>query len=234
MTKRMEGYIPELNKMPLFSGIKEDDIVNVLSCLGAFRKEYKKREYIILCDDDVHSVGVILHGKVQMLREDMWGNKSILTSMITGELFGETFACGSLLRSTVSFLAVEETRVLFLPFEKMMKSCTMSCIFHHRLIENMVTLIADKNVQLMEKIDIISKNSLREKILAYLLFQEEHQQSPYIESPLGRVQLAEYLHADRSALTRELNLMKKDGLIDFEKNSFRITGKLDRPSTCGK
>lgn len=86
----------------------------------------------------------------------------------------------------------------------------------------MVTIIASKNVTLMDKVDVISKKTLREKIATYLLQEAGKQNSPYLDIPLGRVQLAEYLCADRSALTRELKMMKEEGFIDFDKNSFHI------------
>lgn len=86
----------------------------------------------------------------------------------------------------------------------------------------MVHIIASKNRDLMRKVEIISKKTLREKILAYLSIQAQLQKSRYFEIPLGRVELAEYLCADRSAVTRELAKMKEHGLIDYDKNCFRI------------
>ena len=98
----------------------------------------------------------------------------------------------------------------------------MSCPFHHRLIENIVRPIGDKNVQLMQKIEVISKKTLREKILAYLQSQAPKDGSRCFTIPLGRLELADYLCADRSALTRELARMKADGLIWYEKNQFQL------------
>ena len=86
-------------------------------------------------------------------------------------------------------------------------------------------MLTEKNRMLMEKLEITSKRTLREKILAYLSLTAERSGKDYFEIPLGRVALAEYLCADRSALTRELNNMRSDGLIDFDKNTFRIISK---------
>ncbi len=219
-------YIEELLQVPLFKGIKNEEMRNVLGCIGAFAKEYKKDEFIFLSDDNIKSVGIVLHGSVQMIREDLWGNKAILVSAGEGELFGETFACGNYVNEEVAFQAKEKTTAVFLPFDRVMHSCANSCMFHHQLIENMVKLIANKNVQLMEKIDIVSKASLREKISTYLTIQGKKNHSMKFQIPMGRVQLAEYLNADRSALTRELNNMKKEGLLDFERNSFEILKNL--------
>ena len=146
----------------------------------------------------------------------------MLVRMRKDELFGETFACGENNLSVVTFVVSQDAKILFIPFDRVMHSCTMSCVFHHRLIENMVHIIASKNRDLMRKVEIISKKTLRENILACLSIQAQLQKSRYFEIPLGRVELAEYLCADRSAVTRELAKMKEHGLIDYDKNCFRI------------
>lgn len=227
MKRKCNEYIEDLLIMPLFEGINKDDMHSMLNCLSAYVKEYKKEQYIFYHEDEVDSIGLILKGKVQMVREDLWGNKTLLISMKTGELFGETFACNVNQNATVSFQASSDAVIIFIPFSRVMHSCSMACKFHHRLIENMVSIIATKNVSLMNKVDIISKKTLKEKICTYLLQEAGKQNSPYFEIPLGRIQLAEYLCADRSALTRELNAMKDEGLIDFDRNSFHILKSFD-------
>lgn len=214
--------INQLKDIPLFKNMEPEDIGAALQCVGAFLKTYKKGAYVLLEEDKVQSVGCVLSGNVEMIREDIWGNKTVLVSMGEKELFGESFVCGSTMTASVSFVAKESTEVLFLPFERVMHSCSSACAHHQHLLLNMVTLIAEKNVAFITKIDIMSKKTLREKIGAYLLVQADLNKSRYFTIPLGRVELAEYLNADRSALTRELNSMKKEGLIDFDKNTFRI------------
>ena len=137
-------------------------------------------------------------------------------------MFGETFACGEDTMSVVTFVVSEDAKILFLPVDRVMRSCTMACVFHHRLIENMVRIVANKNRDLIRKVEVVSKRTIREKLLAYLSIQAQTQESRYFEIPFGRVELAEYLCVDRSALTRELAKMRDEGLIDYDKNCFRI------------
>ena len=199
----------------------------MLGCIGAYLKEYKKNQYIITLEENVEAVGILLSGKVDMIKEDLWGNKTLLVSMQKGELFGESFSCGIVKNATVSFVADTASMILFLPFSRILRTCNMSCKFNHRPIAPMVTVIAEKNIVLMDKVDILSKKTLREKIATYLLQEASKQQSLYFDIPLGRVQLAEYLCVDRSALTRELNTMKAEGYIDFDKNTFRVLKNLE-------
>ena len=212
----------QLALLPIFKGIYAEDLPAMLTCLGSFQKNYQKDEVIFLESNEIRNVGIILSGTVHMVKEDYEGCQTFIAAMKENELFGESFSCGSHLNAQVSFLAAAPCTVLFLPFHKVIHSCKLSCTFHHRLIENMVQLIGDKNVQLMQKIEVISKKTLREKILAYLRQQAIEQHSRQFTISLGRIELAEYLCADRSALTRELSYMQRDGLIIYNKNTFKL------------
>lgn len=222
MKSIIEDYLTELKNIPMFYGIKATEMESMFHCLGAYMKDIKRDDYVIMCGDDVNIVGIILSGQIHMIREDLWGNKSLLMSLEKGELFGETFACGLDQSATVSYIAASDVKVLFLTFSHIIHACSMSCKFHHRLIENMVALIALKNKQLMDKVDILSKKTLREKIASYLIQESGKNRSLIFQIPLGRVQLAEYLSVNRSALTRELKTMQSEGLIEYDGNSFRI------------
>ena len=209
-------------KSPLFAGNDGADFEGMLGCIGYHEKTYQKGEIISFEEENIRHVGVVLEGAVDMLIEDIWGNRTMLVRTYPQDIFGETFACGEDSLAVVTFAAAENCRVLFLSFSRVMHTCSHACQFHQTLIENMVRLIARKNRELMRKVEVVSKKTLREKILAYLSIQAQSQGSRRFEIPLGRVEWAEYLNADRSALTRELAKMKEEGLIDYHRNSFEI------------
>ncbi len=217
----MKDILEEV-RSALFDGIGPQERGAMLGCIGYHVGTFKKGEIVAFEGENLRHIGIVLSGSVDMVKEDLWGNKTMLVRIRQNELFGETFACGDDNLSVVTFAVSENARVLFMPFSRVMHSCTMACGFHHRLIENMVRIIANKNRGLMQKVEVVSKRTIREKLLAYLSIQAQLQQSRYFEIPLGRVELAEYLCVDRSALTRELVKMKEDGLIDYDKNCFRI------------
>lgn len=209
-------------KSPLFAGIESGDLNTMLGCIGYHISSYEKGEIVAFEGENMKHIGIVISGTVDMIKEDLWGNRTMLMRERKNDLFGETFACGEDNLAIVTFTVSEKAQILFLPFGRVMHSCSNACVFHHQLIENMVRIIANKNRDLMRKVEVISKKTLREKILAYLSIQAQVQNSRYFEIPLGRVELAEYLCADRSALTRELAKMKEEGLIDYDKNCFRI------------
>jgi len=207
---------------PLFAGIRPEDMEGMLGCIGYHIRAYEKGQVIAFEEENINHVGVVLSGAVDMLKEDVWGNRTMLVRSYPQDIFGETFACGEDSLSVVTFAAAEDTKVMFLSFCRVMHTCTHACVFHQTLIENMVRLIARKNRELMRKIEVVSKKTLREKILSYLSIQAQSQGSSRFEIPLGRVEWAEYLCADRSALTRELAKMKEEGIIDYQRNSFKL------------
>ncbi len=212
----------QLGNQRLFAGIALADLPVMLHCLGYRSETYKKGAFISMEGEYLENIGLIVSGSVDMIKEDFWGNKTILMRMEQGSVFGETFICGSDSMATVSFCAASDVTVVFLPFQRVMHTCTNACAFHHSLVENMVQLIADENQELMRKVEIVTKKTLREKILAYLSQQAQQHGGNYFEIPLGRIELAEYLCADRSALTRELTAMKNEGILDYDRNMFRL------------
>ena len=220
--KQEKTLTTKITAFPIFNKIKEEDLSKLLGCVGYRIEQYKKGELIFVEGDYLENIGVIISGSVDMIKEDAWGTKTIVIRMSSPTLFGETFICGNDSITSVSFEAVEDTTVMFIPVHRAMHSCTNACAVHQQLIENIIKLIADKNLMLMRKMEVISKRTLREKIMAYLAQQAQQQGTKYFEIPLRRVELAEYLCADRSALTRELTNMKNAHIIDYDRNVFRL------------
>lgn len=220
----MNTYSETLAKSPLFAGISLQSYDALLNCIGGKTKQYAKGEFISLTGDTINCIGVMLSGRVYMLKEDVFGNRAILNDIARGAIFGESFICSGSYSLTVSIQAAEKSEILFLPFDRVMQSCSSACQFHQALIKNMLVMIAKKNIKLIEKLEVTTKHSLREKVLAYLSQLAQEQNSSNVTSPLGRIDLADFLGADRSALTRELNKMRDDGLLDYEKNTYKLYG----------
>lgn len=217
----MKNY-KSLLKYEIFAGIKEEEIEPLFNCLGITIKEYDKDEYIFFNSNKLNNIGLVNKGVVHMIKEDYWGNKSIFMIMKSGEIFGESYICSDVLTSNVSFYTSTSCEIIFLPFSRVLKTCERSCQFHNRLIENMVKEIAKKNIQFIEKINILSKRSIREKIMTYLSQLAQITGNSKFILPLGRNELSEYLGVNRSALSRKLSQMKKDRIIDFNKDIFEI------------
>lgn len=211
-----------LSSSSLFSGIQSEQIESLLCCLSATYQSFKKNEFIVHSGSSSSLVGMVLYGRAHIIKEDFWGNRTIISEITSGELFGESYACLSAPTFEISVLSVETCQVLFMNVTKIVTVCTSSCIFHTTLIQNMLSILANKNVLLTKKMEHLSKRSIREKLLSYLSAESLHHASPFFDIPFNRQQLADYLSVDRSALSKELGKLKEEGRIDFYKNQFHL------------
>ncbi len=208
--------------MDIFYGINEQDRNALLGCLQAVKKTYLKGEVIFDVGDDLTSVGYILEGEVQLSKDDYDGNKVIVSNVGPNETFGEAFVCAGVDKSEVSATALVETQILLLNFHRILSVCVNTCPFHKKLIENIIKTIATKNIMLQKRIELLSKKTLRERILHFLRTEKKKTKKEIFEIPYSREQMALYISADRSALSRELSNMKNENIIDYDKNTFRL------------
>lgn len=211
----------------LFKGFGEEEVKSVLKCLNASVKTYDKDAYIFHAGEQTKALGVILGGAVQVIREDYWGERQIMGIFAQGQLFGESYACMEKMPLMVSAVAAEESRVLFIDAFRVFRTCSSACEFHQRLITNLVSILAGKNLILTRKIDHISKKTIRGKVLAYLSDEAGRQGGNSVELPFNRQQLADYLAVDRSALSAELSKMQKEGLISYKKSHFILHKEME-------
>lgn len=206
----------------LFQGIEEADRRAVLSCVDGKVKTYGKQEILVEEGEKLNHVGLVLEGCVQVISQDAWGNRSILEQVGEGGLYGAAFACAGLKKSPVSVVAPVKTSVLQLDVEKVLQVCPASCPFHQQMIRNLVYMLAGKNVALNEKIQHLSCRSTREKLLAYLTDEAKRAGKREVTIPFDRQGLADYLCVERSAMCAELGKLKREGVLDYRKNRFRL------------
>ncbi len=212
----------ELRDCRLFREIEPKDLEAMLNCLSAREIKPQRGDFIMSTPEEHPLMGVVLEGEVEMISEDYFGKKSLLSVLPVGSIFGESYTCVKAKNRTIAYQARTRCRILLLDYERILHACKLVCRFHHRMIENMVELIAEKNLALVDKLEVTSRTTIREKLLTYLTRQAESTGSRTFTIPMGRTALAEYLCTDRSAMTRELARMKAEGLIDYEKRTFTL------------
>ncbi|WP_040195657.1 Crp/Fnr family transcriptional regulator [Candidatus Soleaferrea massiliensis] len=223
----MKEYLPVISSSRLFSGITETEALSMLECLSARTAYYEKNEQILRFGDAVDTVGMVLSGSIHVSKEDFWGNRNILTVAGPGELFAETYACVPDALLSVSVTAAVPAEVLFLDVRRVLTTCSSSCVFHARLIRNLLSVMAAKNLAMNEKMTHMSRRTTREKLLSYLSAQSLRQGSPVFDIPYNRQQLADYLSVDRSAMSNELCKLRDEGVLRFERNHFTLLRQLD-------
>lgn len=219
----MENYLSLLKQNPLFEGITIQDMPSLIDCLNGRVKDVRKDEFIFRTQDPVTFIGLVISGSVKVIREDMQGKDNLLTEIIAGELFGEVFACAEIEHSPVSVVASCDSEILLLDYRKVIDNCGSACSFHAKLTENMLKIMARKNLMLNRKIEILSKRTTRQRLLSY--FMELSNGSQHFTIPLDREELAAYLCVERSAMSAELSRMQKDGLIRYHRNTVELLNR---------
>lgn len=218
----MKEYIEIIKRCPLFFDIEEERLLKMLNCLGARVVEFDKKYTVIAEGSEAKYIGVVLSGSVQVMQIDYYGNRSILGNAGETDVFMEAFACAEVDSVPVTVVANEKSRIMFIDCSHILYTCSNNCEFHKRLIFNLMNLLAVKNIHYHNKIEITSKRSTREKLMAYLMFCAKRAGSNMFEIPFDRQELADYLLVDRSGLSVEISKLKKEGVIDNAKNYFKL------------
>lgn len=194
----------------------------MLSCLSSYIKEYKKDEIILSESEYVDKIGIIISGCARSIKNDVSGKTTIITLLNEGSYVGVLLAASKNRESPVSVQASDNTIVLYIPIDNVFRRCEKNCVRHEILTRNLFDGLSQKAMVLHDRNDCLIKSTLRDKIMTYLIRLSKEQNSAEFVLPLDRNGLSEYLNADRSALSRELSKMQKEGLINFTKNHFRL------------
>lgn len=218
----MKKYIKLFKKCPLFANIEEENLLGMLDCLNARKITAKKDSIIFHEGDPATQIGIVLSGNVQVVRDDYYGNRSIVATIEEGHLFAESFACSQIQKLPVTILASTDCEVMLIDSERILTTCSNACEFHGKLIHNLLKIVANKNLLLNQKIEVTSKRTTREKLMTYLLNQAKKEGSNTFYIPFDRQGLADYLEVERSAMSAELSKLCKSGVIETKKNWFRI------------
>lgn len=218
----MEKYLPILKKCPLFSNIEDDSLLHMLSCLDARIEYFDKKQTILPEGGPAREIGVVLSGEVQVVQVDYYGNRSILSHIAPGEMFAEAFACAETDNIPVAVTASENAEIMLVNCAHILHVCGNHCVFHQQLLYNLMRDLADKTVSFHQRIEITSKRTTREKLLAYLFLQAKKTGRKRFSIPFDRQELADFLEVDRSGLSAEISKLRKEGIIECRKNEFRL------------
>lgn len=218
----MKDFFDILRECPLFDRIGDESLKEMLGCLNAKERSYKKGDAVFAEGDKAKYLGIVLEGSVQLVRVDYYGNRSILANIEPPQLFGEAFACAGLKSLPVDAVAATDTRILLLDAQRIARPCGNACPCHGQTILNLLHIIAKKNLVLHQKIEITSKRSTREKLMTYLLLQAKKAKSHTFTVPYDRQELADYLEVDRSGLSAEISKLRNEKVLECRRSTFTL------------
>ena len=218
----MEDFRSVLSRCTLFRDMTPEEIQTLLPCLGGKTRSVSKGGPVFLEGEPARWVGVLLTGTAQVVQDDYYGNRSVLSILEPGDTFGEAFSCAGISTMPVSVIALTDCEILLLDCSRVMTTCSHSCHFHTRLIQNLLKGMALKNLAFTEKIRHMSKKTTREKVLSYLLQQAKKRGAATFTIPYDRQGLADYLGVERSAMSAVLSRLRAEGVLETNRNQFRL------------
>ena len=218
----MKKYLKILKDCALFRQIGAEDLLKMLVCLGA-RVEFFDKKYTIIAEGSpAKYIGIVLSGSVQVVRIDYYGNRSLISELGPGQVFGEAFACAEVSSVPATVIAQDPCEVMLIEAGHILHTCTNHCMFHQQLIFNLMKDLAEKTILFHQKIEIAAKRTTREKLMTYLLFQAQKAGADTFRIPFDRQELADYLDVDRSGLSAEISKLRKEGVLESEKSLFTL------------
>lgn len=217
----MKKYLKTLQQCSLFKNIEEDKLLKMLTCLGARIIPFDKKYTIFSEGNPAKFIGIILSGSAHVIQNDYYGNRSIISGVEAGEVFGEAFACAEVASIPINIIAAEPCEVMLIDCSHILHTCSNNCGFHQQLIFNLMKDLATKNIMFHQKIEILAKRSTREKLMSYLMFQAKKHGNSF-EIPFDRQELADYLEVDRSGLSAEISKLRNEGIIECDKSHFKL------------
>lgn len=206
---------------PVFDGISVEECRRIYDCFGVQERCFKPEELIYDFDTGRHTIGVLATGSAIVERMDRRGDRTILEHLGPGGVFGEMLMFQNVLGDSVCVSCEKTCCVWFFPEEKLERRCEKNCGHHNRMIENMFRLIRDKATALSERVEVLSRRSIREKLLCYFSLQQAKCGGSFT-LPFSLSALADYISTDRSAMMRELKKLRQSGRVRIEERKVTI------------
>ncbi|MCL2425403.1 MAG: Crp/Fnr family transcriptional regulator [Oscillospiraceae bacterium] len=209
----MYDKLKSMQSVALFQDINDDDYSNLINCLSPQIKHFSKNEILLLTGDSVQHIGIILDGTACAYLDHMSGSHTLISNLMPMSIFGEVLVSTKSQRSPVTIYATSDVVVAFIEYQKIYSMCAIACSAHRVFLQNMIKTISDKYFNMFDRIAILREKTLRSKIMAYLFLLSNNGASVSVKIPFSKTMLADYILANRSALSKELRKMENEGLI---------------------
>ena len=219
--------IDKIRDTIIFKGMTENEIVDALKGLNAVTKRYEKGATILHAGLTTRRMGLVIEGSVTIENNDIWGNRTILGYVGADEFFAETYGILSDEPMLVDVVANEDCNIMFLTIAALKSETLKNEAWASQIVNNLLMISTQKNLALSGRSFHISHKTVRGRVMSYLNSESIRKGRTTFAIPFNRQQMADYLNLDRTALSKELGRMKKDGLIDFHKNQFQIKKKME-------
>ena len=190
-------------------------------CIKAQKKVFPAGSVITTYMEKRKQICILLSGKADLIRYDLKGNKDIIERFNENDVFGEVFHNVNT-NNELFVLATKQCEVLIFLYDDLRIKCKQNCSFHTTLVSTMLELVLKNTISQNTRIEILSKRSIREKLLSYFNILSNKSFSKNITIPFSLTSLADYLSVDRSAMMREIKNLIDEGFISKNGNRVKL------------
>ena len=195
-----------------------------IKCNKVNKKTFSKGQTITTYIKNRNQLCILLSGHADLVRYDLNGHRTLVERFSKNSLFGEIFNIVTV-NNELLVEAKSNCTVLFYIYDDLKTCCNPNCRFHETLYEYLLQLILNKITRLNTRIELLTQRTTRDKLLMYFSLISTRTLSKSFELPISLTDLADYLSVDRSAMMRELKLLKEDGLVDKIGNKITLLYK---------
>ncbi len=191
---------------------------NLSNCVNVKHKTFSNKDLILSYYPIEKKIGFITYGKANIVKTDKEGNTTIMRDLKENDIFSNLFFQNS--EDEIYIISNGETEVILIDYYTILKDCNKDCPFHNKLILTLFDLLITDNKQQNEKIELLSKRTVEEKILFFL--KQRMNEKNIFKVTTSYKAIAQYLFVDRSNLMRELKKMEKKNLIERKNKTIII------------
>lgn len=211
-----------LEKCELFEGFETFQLKTMLQCFDPKINFYEKGDFIVLSGDRYYGLGILVEGTAVVSKENAAGSRVMMTTIAAGDLFGEVIAFSGKEIWPASVQAQTSSKAIFIENNTILNQCSEACSFHSLLIRNLLKIVSNRAMILNSRVEYLSMKSISSKIACLLLEYLRKSGSNTFRLPMNRNEMADFLNISRPSMSREMGIMRDNGIIDFQKEAIKI------------
>jgi len=211
-----------LLKCELFEGFDDFQLTAMLECFSPKLYSFKKGDFIVMAGEPYYGLGIMVEGSAVVSKDNAAGNRVMMGVLSAGELFGEVIAFSGKEQWPANVQAQTDCNVIYIENNSIINQCGQACDFHCQLIKNLLKIVSNRAIMLNRRVEYLSMKSINSKVAYFLLEHMEKSGSNTFRLPMNRNEMADFLNISRPSMSREMGVMRDNGIIEFQKEAIRI------------
>ena len=208
----------ELLSTKLFAGLKAKDISSLIQEADSAIHQFKRNDVLWHENEVVNGIGLLLKGALLSHRQLPGGKVQFVRFFFPHDIINLETGVSRKKNSPVSLTAEGPGCFIWFTEADLFGNSQISLQTASTIQSNLLACLADDAISYMKRMDILSRRTVRGRIIAYLSLLQEAQGNK-IEIGMSQTDLAQFLCVDRSSLSAAMNNMQREGIIEFEKQA---------------